>query len=59
MERGVIQERLLEQLIGEHDTLDHVDYQHAEHLLKTDPDADTTKGVDRSYVNLLRMWADL
>ncbi len=30
-----------------------------EHLLKTDPDAETTKGVDRSYVNLLRMWADL
>ena len=30
-----------------------------EHLLKTDPDAATTKNVDRSYVNLLRMWAEL
>ena len=30
-----------------------------EHLLKTDPDADTTKYVDRSYANLLRMWAEL
>ncbi len=29
-----------------------------EHLLHTDPDADTTKYVDRSYANLLRMWAD-
>ncbi len=29
-----------------------------EHLLSTDPDADTTKYVDRSYANLLRMWAD-
>ena len=29
-----------------------------EHLLNTDPDADTTKYVDRSYANLLRMWAD-
>ena len=30
-----------------------------EHLLKTAPDADTTKYVDRSYANLLRMWAEL
>ena len=29
------------------------------HLLKTDPDSDHTKAVDRSYVNLLRMWADV
>ena len=29
-----------------------------EHYLQTDPDADTTKYVDRSYANLLRMWAD-
>jgi PKHD-type hydroxylase len=29
-----------------------------EHLLRTDPDADTSKYVDRSYANLLRMWAD-
>ncbi len=27
-------------------------------LLKNDPDSDTTKQVDRSYVNLLRMWSD-
>ncbi len=30
-----------------------------EHLLRTDPDSDHTKGVDRSYANLLRMWADV
>ena len=30
-----------------------------EHLLKTDPESDVTKHVDRSYVNLLRMWADV
>ncbi|MCU0767668.1 MAG: Fe2+-dependent dioxygenase [Gammaproteobacteria bacterium] len=30
-----------------------------EALLAADPDADTTKYVDRSYANLLRMWADL
>jgi PKHD-type hydroxylase len=30
-----------------------------EHLLKTDPESDTTGYVDRSYANLLRMWADL
>jgi PKHD-type hydroxylase len=30
-----------------------------EHLLSSDPDADTTKYVDRSYANLLRMWAEL
>lgn len=29
-----------------------------EHLLQTDPDAETSKYVDRSYANLLRMWAD-
>ncbi len=28
-------------------------------LLASAPDADTTKYVDRSYANLLRMWADL
>ncbi len=27
-------------------------------LLKRDPDADSTKQIDRSYVNLLRMWSD-
>ncbi len=36
LERGEIQERLLEQLIGEHENLDHVDYTHAEHLLDTE-----------------------
>jgi len=30
-----------------------------EHLLARDPDADTTKHVDRSYANLLRMWAEV
>jgi PKHD-type hydroxylase len=30
-----------------------------EHLLATAPDADTTKYVDRSYANLLRMWAEV
>jgi PKHD-type hydroxylase len=30
-----------------------------EHLLQQDPDADTTKYVDRSYANLLRMWGDV
>jgi PKHD-type hydroxylase len=29
------------------------------HLLKTEPDADHTKYVDRSYANLLRMWAEV
>jgi PKHD-type hydroxylase len=30
-----------------------------EHLLSKDPDAETTKHVDRSYANLLRMWAEV
>jgi PKHD-type hydroxylase len=30
-----------------------------EHYLRADPDADTTKYVDRSYANLLRMWSDV
>jgi len=30
-----------------------------EHLLRSEPDADHTKSIDRSYVNLLRMWADV
>jgi PKHD-type hydroxylase len=30
-----------------------------EHLLRTAPDSDHTKYVDRSYANLLRMWADV
>jgi len=29
------------------------------HLLVSDPDALETKQVDRSYVNLLRMWSDI
>jgi PKHD-type hydroxylase len=33
--------------------------QSREHLLRTDPESDVTKNVDRSYVNLLRMWADV
>lgn len=30
-----------------------------EHLLKTEPGAKTTGYLDRSYANLLRMWADV
>jgi PKHD-type hydroxylase len=30
-----------------------------EHLLATDPDGDAAKQVDRSYANLLRMWAEV
>ena len=30
-----------------------------EHLLRTDPESDVSKNVDRSYVNLLRMWAEV
>ncbi len=33
--------------------------QSREHLLKIDPESDVTKNIDRSYVNLLRMWADV
>jgi len=33
--------------------------QSRQHLLTADPDSDVTKNVDRSYVNLLRMWAEL
>ena len=33
--------------------------QSREHLLKTDPESDVTKNIDRSYVNLLRMWAEV
>ncbi|MCB1775484.1 MAG: Fe2+-dependent dioxygenase [Gammaproteobacteria bacterium] len=33
--------------------------QSRQHLLKTDPESDVTKNIDRSYVNLLRMWAEL
>jgi PKHD-type hydroxylase len=29
------------------------------HLLRSDPDAETSKYVDRSYANLLRMWGEL
>ena len=30
-----------------------------EHYLRTDPDAEATRYVDRSYANLLRMWSDI
>ena len=33
--------------------------QSREHLLRTDPESDVSKNVDRSYVNLLRMWAEV
>ncbi len=33
--------------------------QSRQQLLRTDPESDLTKNVDRSYVNLLRMWAEV
>jgi len=30
-----------------------------EHLLRNEPDSEHAKAVDRSYANLLRMWADV
>lgn len=33
--------------------------QSRQHLLRSDPESDVTKNVDRSYVNLLRMWAEV
>jgi len=30
-----------------------------EHLLRSEPDSEHAKAVDRSYANLLRMWADV
>lgn len=30
-----------------------------EHLQKNEPELETTKALDRSYANLLRMWADV
>lgn len=33
--------------------------QSRQHLLRQDPESDVTKNVDRSYVNLLRMWAEV
>ena len=30
-----------------------------ERLLRSDPEGEVTKYVDRSYVNLLRMWAEV
>ena len=33
--------------------------QSRQQLLRSDPDSDLTKNVDRSYVNLLRMWAEV
>lgn len=33
--------------------------QSRQQLLRTDPDSEVTKHVDRSYVNLLRMWAEV
>ena len=34
-------------------------YQVKEQLLRTAPDDDNTKRLDRSYVNLIRMWGDV
>ncbi|MCP5430298.1 MAG: Fe2+-dependent dioxygenase [Chromatiaceae bacterium] len=33
--------------------------QSRQQLLRSDPETDVTKNVDRSYVNLLRMWAEV
>jgi len=33
--------------------------QSRQQLLRSDPESDVTKNIDRSYVNLLRMWADV
>ena len=33
--------------------------QSREALLRREPDSDLSKNIDRSYVNLLRMWADV
>jgi PKHD-type hydroxylase len=33
--------------------------QSRQQLLRTDPESDITKNIDRSYVNLLRMWAEV
>lgn len=33
--------------------------QSRQHLLRSDPESDVTKNIDRSYVNLLRMWAEV
>jgi PKHD-type hydroxylase len=33
--------------------------QSRQQLLRSDPESDVTKNVDRSYVNLLRMWAEV
>lgn len=33
--------------------------QSRQQLLRSDPESDLTKNVDRSYVNLLRMWAEV
>ncbi len=43
---------------GQRELLFELD-QAREHLLRTEPDADYTKAVDRSYANLLRMWAEV
>lgn len=43
---------------GQRELLFELD-QAREHLLRTEPESDHAKAVDRSYVNLLRMWADV
>jgi PKHD-type hydroxylase len=43
---------------GQRELLFELD-QAREHLLKTEPDSEHAKAVDRSYANLLRMWADV
>jgi PKHD-type hydroxylase len=43
---------------GQRELLFELD-QAREHLLRSDPDAEHSKRVDRSYANLLRMWAEV
>jgi PKHD-type hydroxylase len=43
---------------GQRELLFELD-QAREHLLRSAPDSEHTKFVDRSYANLLRMWADV
>lgn len=43
---------------GQRELLFELD-QAREHLLRTEPDSEHAKAVDRSYANLLRMWAEV
>lgn len=43
---------------GQRELLYELD-QSRQQLLRSDPESDLTKNIDRSYVNLLRMWAEV